>query len=110
MRPDDVTRDRLVVLASIKRPSGWLEHRREAAITPKVEFRFSPGAAEADRRALATLQQVIDDHVQQRELAESDVVARRSGCESATIRMRTSDRDGAKMCGVFVAGKPQVSG
>ena len=40
----------------------------------------------------------------------SDAVARRSGCESATIRMRTSDRDGAKMCGVFVAGKPQVSG
>lgn len=40
MKSDEMTRDRLVVIAARERPCGWLEQRRETAITPIVEFRL----------------------------------------------------------------------
>lgn len=76
VRPDEMSADRLIILGVRQRPSGWLEARREKAIAPRVEFRFSARGMDADRRSLALLQEIVDDHLQERELAENSVESR----------------------------------
>jgi hypothetical protein len=76
VRPDDHTRDHLVILGVRQRPTGWLEARREKAIMPKVEFRFTSRGMDADRRALASLQELVDSHLRAREEAEASVESR----------------------------------
>lgn len=73
VRPDDHTRDHLVILGVRQRPTGWLEARRENAIVPRIEFRFTSRGMEADRRSLASLQELVDAHLRAREEAESSL-------------------------------------
>lgn len=71
-RPDDIYKDRLVILSAIQRPSGWLERLREKSITPKIDFRFASRGREADERALTQIQQIVDDFVHERADAEAN--------------------------------------
>jgi hypothetical protein len=73
VRPDENTRDHLVVLGVRQRPTGWLEARRENAIMPRVEFRFTARSLEADRRSLAGLQELVDAHLRAREEVEASL-------------------------------------
>lgn len=71
-RPDETHGDRLVILSAMSRPSGWLEAQRERAITPKIDFRFASRGREADQRALAQVQQIVDEFLHERAEAEAD--------------------------------------
>lgn len=73
VRPDEHTRDHLVVLGVRQRPTGWLEARRENAIMPRVEFSFTARGMEPDRRSLASLQELVDAHLRAREESEASV-------------------------------------
>lgn len=71
-RPDETHRDRLVILSAVSRPSGWLEAQRERAVAPRVDFRFVSHNREADKRALAQIQQIVDEFLHERAEAEED--------------------------------------
>lgn len=72
VRPDDISRDRLVILSARQRPSGWLEAQREKAIAPRIDFRFVARNREGDQRALGQIQQIVDDFVHERAEAEAN--------------------------------------
>lgn len=72
VRPDETYKDRLVILSAIQRPPGWLERLREKSITPKIDFGFASRGRDADERALAQIQQLVDDFVHERADAEAN--------------------------------------
>lgn len=76
VRPDEISKDRFVILGVRQRPSGWLEAQRERAITPKVDFRFTSRSLDADRHALSQIQRLVDDFLHERAEAESHLETR----------------------------------
>lgn len=88
VRVEEVTRDRLVVLSTREGPAGFLEARREEAVTPRVEFRFHGKGAQADRRAILDLQQLVDEHLRDREGEDELDEGRAYATWSAILRAR----------------------
>ena len=88
VRVAEVTADRFVVLGARENPSGWLEARREAAVAPRVEFRFSARGPAADRRAVLDVQQIVDEHLRDREVDEGSEEGRLFDAWSRILRAR----------------------
>jgi hypothetical protein len=76
VRPDEISKDRFVILSARQRPSGWLEAQREKAVTPRIDFHFVPRGRAGDQRALARVQQIVDDFIHERAEAEANAESR----------------------------------
>ncbi len=63
VKRDDRSLDRLVIHTVRSLPTGLLERQRETALVPRIDFRFTPLGAQADRRCIDNLQQLIIDYL-----------------------------------------------